>query len=297
MWNSEQLKTQLSDLYEVAKEKTWNPSKDIDWRSCSRRDQYPVAGENNPLQGFDEFESLAESDKKRVVWWQHSIEISEILHGEQAALIIAAQLVNCLPTVEGKLLASSQVNDEARHVEFFSRYLRDVAGKIHAPSVELASLIERTVQDPRWDVKFVVCQLLIESLAMSRFQEIKQSTEVPLLRYAIEKIAKDEARHVRFGTAILKDSLQSLPAEEQSVRSEFVLDSLLALANSQNIYTRIARKLGWNVAALRCHLRTYRLKRPELTRSRLRILMLNLDAVGLLTPKTRSRIAEIDPCV
>src|ERR1700679_1728969 len=71
VWNPEELRTHLTDLYEIAKEKSWNPSRDIDWHFCSRFDQFPILGDSNPLTGFDEFESLTDPDKKRVAWWQH----------------------------------------------------------------------------------------------------------------------------------------------------------------------------------------------------------------------------------
>jgi hypothetical protein len=294
LWDHEESKTQLSELYELAKQKSWNPSLDIDWCSSPGRDAYPILEDSNALRGFTGFDCLAEIDKRRIVWWQHGLEISEILHGEQAALIVAAQLVNFLPTMEGKLLAGSQVIDEAKHVEFFSRYLRHVAGAVHPPSDALRVLLEKTIQDPRWDIKFIICQLVIESLALARFQEIKNSSAVPLLRDAIDNITKDEARHVRFGTEILKEYLQELTPEELSKRSEYVMNTTLSLINSESVYVRIARRMGWEPPALRYHLRLHRLKNPQITRARLRLLVRNLGAVGLITTSVSQRLAEID---
>ena len=51
-------------------------------------------------------------------------QLSQFLHGEQGALLVASQLVSCAPTYQAKLYAASQAFDEARHVEAFSRYIQ-----------------------------------------------------------------------------------------------------------------------------------------------------------------------------
>ena len=50
--------------------------------------------------------------------------LSQFLHGEQGALLVASQLVSCAPTYQAKLYAASQTFDEARHVEVFNRYIQ-----------------------------------------------------------------------------------------------------------------------------------------------------------------------------
>lgn len=294
LWEYEGEPGRIHSLYELAKSKIWNAGSDVPWQSFSRELSFPTLQEGEPLNGFSAYESLSEDEKRRISWWRHALEISEILHGEQGALLVASQLVSCMPTLEAKLFASSQVFDEARHVEFFSRYLREMVGQIHPPSKELKRLIELMVNEPRWDMKFIACQILIESLAMAKFQEIRHSTQVPVLAFAIDYIAADEARHVKFGTEFLKDYLAGLSAPELAERSDFVLDNVLRLANSLNIYTRIAESYGWDVAALRHHLRQYRVRHPEINRNRFRQLLINLKAVGLLTERTHMRMMSME---
>ncbi|GAB1255698.1 ferritin-like domain-containing protein [Aurantivibrio plasticivorans] len=293
VWEYSDEKTQISDLYEIAKEKFWNASRDIDWSSNNPRLSWPTQPESNPLFGFKPYDLLPSEERIRISWWQHGLEISEVLHGEQGALIIASQLVSCMPTMEAKLFASSQVSDEARHVEFFSRYLTDIVGLIYPPSKELERFIRLMVDDPRWDMKFIACQILIESLAMAKFQEIKSKSLNPILTFAVDYIAKDEARHVKFGTTLLEDYINSLSDHEIQERSDFVLDNILRLANAQNIYSRIAEEMSWDKTALRYHLRKYRISHPEINRNKFRQLSINLDSVGLLTDKTIERMASI----
>lgn len=290
LWSYDLKTSRIRSLYELAKSKSWNASQDLSWENFDRDTSFPISPDSEPLSGFAAYDRLPEEDRRRLSWWRHGLEISEVLHGEQGALIVASQLVAGMPTVESKLFASSQVSDEARHVEFFSHYLQEVVGATYPPSTELKRLIHTTVDEPRWDMKFIACQILIESLAMAKFQEIRQQTRVPLLASAIDLIASDEARHVRFGTEFLKSHLADMSKKELQERSDFVLDNVLRLANAMNIYSRIGQEQGWDLEALRLHLRMHRIRHPEINRNRFRQLTINLKAVGLLTEKSWERI-------
>jgi len=293
-WHYPQVKTPIHRLYELAKAGQWNAGTDVPWQQGGETSLFPSSDEGNPLLGFADYDRLPEAERRRLSWWQHRLEIAELLHGEQAAMLIASQLVSCLPAVEAKLFASTQVADEARHVEFFSRYMHELGGEIPPPSNALMNLIHECIDEPRWDMKFISCQILIESLAMARFQELRQHTCVPLLRFAIDYILRDEARHVRFGVEYLREHLATLNEDALEERSRFVLDNVLRLANSLNIYNRIGLAKGWDLAELRRHLRRYRLQHPELNRQRFRQLTLNMDAVGLLTTAGRTRLERMN---
>jgi len=283
-----------SSLYELAKEKAWSASRNIPWSAPVLENTFPTAAENNPLVGFGPYDTLDREEQLQIAWWQHELEISEVLHGEQGALLISAQLLSCVPTVEARLFMSSQVSDEARHVEFFSRYLRDVVGNIQPPSNAMRALIISTLEDSSWDRKFLVCQVLIESLAMAKFQEIRHYTRVPVLAFAVDYIAQDEARHVKFGVDFLRAHLSSIPDEERQQHSDYVLDTVIGLSGALNIHTRIAQAADWDTTDLRRHLRRYRIKHPDLNRRRFRQLSLSLDAVGLLTDRCKERLQQMD---
>ena len=49
--------------------------------------------------------------------------LSQFMHGEQGALLCTAKIVETVPWIDAKYYAATQVMDEARHVEVFSRYL------------------------------------------------------------------------------------------------------------------------------------------------------------------------------
>jgi len=294
VWEYDNDSAALTRLYELAKAGTWNASTDVPWAHWPRSQHFPCTRDSNPLCGFAPYDALSEERQRELSWWQHGLELSEILHGEQAALQICAQLVQLLPDLQAKLFASAQVHDEARHVEFFARYLRTAVGNIHPPSAALRALIVGALEEPAWDMKLLICQVLIESLALAKFQELRRHCRAPALRYAIDLILRDEARHVRFGTQYLRGHIASLSPQLREHYSLALLNATIDLADSLNIYTRIAHQMNWNRAAMRRHLREYRLRHPALNRERFRQLALNMQAIGLMTAPCQEKFASMN---
>lgn len=292
-WDYSEDKSRIHSLYELAKNRVWKTA-EAPWEEIVDKRLPPSRQQFEPLAGFKPYEALPPQQKIASSWYRHALEISDILHGEQGALLISSQLVSSMPDVEGKLFASSQVSDEARHVEFFSRYLLEVVGNVEPPSDAVAALIKTMVNDPRWDYKFIACQILIESLALARLQEIRYATLVPVLAYAIDFISADEARHVKFGAEILRVHLATLSTRELQDRSDFIVDHMLLLGNAMNIYTRVAEEFDWSVREMRLHLRQKRIRQPKPRHDLFRQLMLNMNSVGLMTEQTRKRLSKLD---
>ena len=126
-WDYEQSRKPLQRLYDKAKTSQWN-ARDLPWDTDV--DQEAVAVANQVQNGWaDQRVDLTGSpfehwgDKE---WLAYNIEaqnwtLSQFLHGEQGALICTAQIVETVPWIDAKYYASTQVMDEARHVEVFSR--------------------------------------------------------------------------------------------------------------------------------------------------------------------------------
>lgn len=57
--------------------------------------------------------------------------LSQFSDGEQGALFAAAQVTEAVQFFDGKLYGSTQVMDEGRHVEVFSRYLDEKMNKLY----------------------------------------------------------------------------------------------------------------------------------------------------------------------
>jgi hypothetical protein len=277
-------------LIKIAEQKRWNPDADINWQDESVHDQFPCIKHADPFVGFDEYEELSRQTKLQISWQRHSMEISDILHGEQLAMLCASQLILLLPGMEGRLFASRQVADEARHIEFFRTYLTSVTLPVSQPSAAIRELTMTALQNPHWEIKLLICQILIESLAMAQFSYLSRTSNVNSLKQGLQRIMEDEARHVKFGADYLASRFKHHNAEQLGVYGNFVVDHAFGLASSDNHCVAIAQRLRWDVHRLRHHLRQQRISNPEATQRRFRQLSINLKAAGLMNEDINKRL-------
>ena len=104
-------------LYENAKRDQWNVSKDIDWSQPVELD----AGVFNDGM-IDGYGSAVWNKLDRKMQRQLNVEfscwrLSQLLHGEEGAMLTCSQLVSMVPSNDAKFFQSTQVVDEARHAE------------------------------------------------------------------------------------------------------------------------------------------------------------------------------------
>ena len=212
----------LRDLYEVAKREQWNAATDIPWEL--ETDPARVGNlngrDNDPLEELDFVKALpadkrVELDKRRSAWL-----LSQFLHGEQGAMLCASQLVEAVPDMDGKLYASTQVIDEARHVEVFARYIHRL-DKIYPIMPNLKTLLNAVLQADLWQMKCVGMQVIAEGLAMGSFKMVRASTEDEVLKRIVELTAQDEARHVSYGLIYMKDELKRMPEPDRDRIEDF----------------------------------------------------------------------------
>jgi len=88
-------------------------------------------------------------------------------------------------------------------------------------NTHLNSIIDKILTDPRWDLKFIGMQIVIEGLALSAFNTTRETTPDPVLKDIVYLVTRDEARHVTFGVNYLEEYVQTLTTK--SVRSELYL--------------------------------------------------------------------------
>ena len=227
-WDYTDADTRIKKLYELGKKLNWNGSIDLDWDNHIGKDEFPMKAEliarmEGPLS------MLPEDQKLEYMRHDQAWALSQFLHGEQGALLVASQLVSCAPTYQAKLYAASQTFDEARHVEVFNRYIRSVHGMEYPINKNLKALIDKILTDPRWDLKFIGMQIIIEGLALAAFQTTKETTNCPLLRQLVHYVIRDEARHVTFGVNYLEEFLQTLTEEELEDRAMFCYEACVIM--------------------------------------------------------------------
>jgi hypothetical protein len=225
-WDYLEADKKLRKLYRLGKERNWNADFDLDWSRTFGREKSPmIEGGENPYANWSSFQSLSAEQQVEFGWHCHAWTMSQFLHGEQGALLVASQLTSCAPTYDGKLYAASQTFDEARHVEVFARYLREKVGVMYPVNKHLKALLDKILTDPRWDLKFVGMQLIIESLALAAFHVQKAMAADPFLRDLLELVTRDEARHVAFGVTYMEQFVKSLSPQEIDDRAQFAFEA------------------------------------------------------------------------
>jgi hypothetical protein len=181
--------------------------------------------ELHPLFGTPWWDKM--NDKERIEARRHleAWRFSQFMHGEQGALICTAKIVQTVPDVDSKFYAATQVIDEARHVEVYSRYLYDKVQLVYPLNKNLESLLNDVVQDSRWDMTYLGMQVLIEGLALAAFGTIRNMATEPLAKALNAYVMQDEARHVMFGRIALRDYYPQLTQPERDEREEFCVDA------------------------------------------------------------------------
>ena len=227
-WDYTDADTRIKKLYELGKKLNWNGSIDLDWSNSLKKGEPPIKAEliarmEGPLAALPEEERL-EYMRHDQAW-----TLSQFLHGEQGAMLVASQLVSCAPTYQAKLYAASQTFDEARHVEVFARYIKEIHGIEYPINKSLKALIDKILSDERWDLKFIGMQIIIEGLALAAFQTTKETSNCPLLRQLVHYVIRDEARHVTFGVNYLQEFLETLTEEEVEDRAMFAYEACVVM--------------------------------------------------------------------
>ena len=178
-----------------------------------------------PIFGTPWWEKMNDAEKDEVHRHLEAWRFSQFMHGEQGALVCTAKIVQTVPDIDSKFYAATQVIDEARHVEVYSRYLHEKVELVYPLNPNLQSLLDDVITDSRWDMTYLGMQVLIEGLALAAFGLIRNRATEPLARAINAYVMQDEARHVMFGRLALRDYYPQLTQAERDEREEFCVDA------------------------------------------------------------------------
>jgi hypothetical protein len=249
-WDYEKgARPKLSRLYEKAKTSMWNGETDLPWDTDVDQEAVVIAnaaaqgglGAGMDLTGTP-FAKWGDKD-----WIQFGIEsqnwtLSQFMHGEQGALICTARIVENVPWIDAKYYAATQVMDEARHLEVFSKYLDTKLSGHYPINAHLRLLLDDIIQDNRWDMTYLGMQIMVEGLALAAFGFIHQLTTEPLLKQLLRYVMSDEARHVAFGVLSLQDYYRELSQAELRERQEFAFEAAVRMRDrllQQEVWERM----------------------------------------------------------
>ena len=287
-WDYRIQDNRIKRLYELGKELNWNVEMDIDWNRPYEelKEPYPIFWDDYPP-----YQKM--SDKKKVEFLRHrqAWSMSQFLHGEQGAVLVASQLTSCAPTFNAKLYAASQTFDEARHVEAFNKYIQTRTKLMYPVGNELKSILDKILTDERWDLKFIGMQIIIEGLALAAFQSSRDLTPDPVLKDMLGLIIRDEARHVTFGVNYLEDFISTLTEDQVEERAQFDYEACL-LSRERLVSNDVFDHFGWDREESRIFQQS-----SDITKMFQKLLFQrivpNLSRIGLLTDSVRGKFDKL----
>ncbi|MHB8528609.1 MAG: ferritin-like domain-containing protein [Caulobacteraceae bacterium] len=224
-WDYDDGRAAMMGLYRKGVEMQWNAEDRIDWsQELDEENPEQLPEEMLPISGMAEYEAMSAKEKAKVRRHFQAWQISQFMQGEQGALICAAKIVTQVPDVDSKFYASTQVIDEARHVESYRRLLAKF-GVAYPMTPPLQELIDQVLRDSRWDMTYLGMQVVIEGLALAAFQQIRDHAQNPLAAAVNAYVMQDESRHVAFGRLALRDYYPTLTQAERDEREAFLLEA------------------------------------------------------------------------
>jgi 1,2-phenylacetyl-CoA epoxidase catalytic subunit len=242
-WEYDEGRDRLLHLYEKGKTRQWNAGHRLDWdHEVDLSNPLGLPDESVPIRGSPMWEALDEAGRAQVRFHLDAWRFSQFLHGEQGALVCAAKIVQTVPDLDSKLYAATQVVDEARHVEVYSRYLREKLGLAYPINPHLKTLLDQAISDARWDFTYLAMQVIIEGLALAAFGSLRDMATEPLGRALNAYVMEDEARHVAFGRLALRDLYPQLTDQERDEREQFAVEACYLMRDrflAEEVWDRI----------------------------------------------------------
>lgn len=225
-WSYDDGRDALLNLYDKGKRQQWDAADRIDWsQDLDPENPMGLPDQAIMIYGSDIWNKMTDAERTELRRHQQAHTLSQFLHGEQGALVCAAKIVQMVPGVDAKYYAATQVIDEARHVEAYSRLLHDKFGMAYPITPPLQALLDNVISDSRWDFTYLGMQVLIEGLALAAFQRIRDQSQNPLAAQVNAYVMQDEARHVAFGRLALAEVYPELSEAERAEREEFVVEA------------------------------------------------------------------------
>src|SRR5437879_2802308 len=291
-WNYETLRQELKNLYEKAKRDPWNATDQLPWSTSVDPEAEIVPDFQIPVYDTHIWQKMTPAEIRKLRRESLSWTLSQFMHGEQGALLATAQITTATPWIESKFYAASQVMDEARHVEVYSRYLREKLSGAYPINRHLKTLLDQILTDSRWDMKYLGMQIMVEGLAMAAFGLMEKFCTEPLLKQLTQYIMRDESRHVAFGVLSLENYYHELNERELREREEFTYEGC-RLMRDRLYAVEVWREMGLPIEETREIVMKSEIMR-EFQKMLFSKVVPNVKRLGLLTPWLRERFHELD---
>ncbi|MDH5671812.1 MAG: diiron oxygenase [Myxococcales bacterium] len=294
-WDYGSTVAELRALYDKGKQHQWDASHELDWELPLTRDVW--IGDPNASILASTCKQLGGDEKavKAALFDEVNYVLSQLLHGEQAALQLCGQLTNICPETDEKLYAAQQAADEARHTEVFARFLAEKFGTLYPVSPVIKTLLDELLSAEGFHKKTLGMQTLFEGVAMGIFSGLRASMSHPLLVEMIRRVELDESRHAAFGVLTMRRVMGEIDEAERAELEDWALSILETLNAAQQMH--MLRILGpkYGIDAERLTKRIVAMPEFPLFNSMvyMHTVIPNLQRLGLITERTESKYRAV----
>ena len=226
---------ELRRLYEKGKGGQWNAQTDLDWTTPFSADEWQVNPEASMLAQICQMMGKDESTQKAAAFDELGYNLSQLLHGEQAALQLCGQLTNVCDDMDQKFYAASQTIDEARHIEVFAKFLTEKVGTIYPIGGGLKTLLDILLQAEGMQKKVLGMQTLFEGMAVGIMEMMRSESRNSLLTTMLHRVGQDEARHAAFGVLSMRRIVQDATTSQMEGMEDWAFDILETLNADQQL--------------------------------------------------------------
>ena len=282
---------ELRALYEKGKLNQWNAETDLDWEAPVSNDDWVIAPEGSLMAQACKLMGKDEATQKAAAFDELGYLLSQLLHGEQAALELCGQLTNVCEKMDQKLYAASQVIDEARHIEVFSKFLARKMDGVHPISATLKMLLDELLAAEGMKKKTLGMQTLFEGTAVGIMDMFRQQSANPFVTEMIRRVEQDESRHAAFGVLTMRRVVKHASEEEMAEMEDWAFSILETLNAGQQL--DMLRTFGPKYDLDPEALTTALLSMPEFPEINslmfMHTVVPNLQRLGLITDRTREQ--------
>ncbi len=291
-WQYETSRQDLRALYEKAKGEQWDGRTYLPWDCEVDPTAEDMPDAQIPIYGTPHWDKLSDANVRELRQHFKSWTLSQFMHGEQGALLATAQIVTTVPSIDAKFYASTQVMDEARHVEVYERYLHQKVRMSYPINPYLRSLLDAILSDGRWDMKYLGMQILVEGLALAAFKFIHSFSREPLIKELTHMVMRDEARHVAFGVLSLRDFYNTeVDEKDRREREEFTFEAC-RLMRDRFMAREVWQNLGFPVDEC-LQITEHSESQKEFRRLLFMRIVPNVKRLGLLSPFLREKFDQL----
>jgi hypothetical protein len=188
---------ELRRLYDKGKVSQWNADTDLDWSLPVSKDDWVLNPQASLMAQACQMMGKDEETQKAAAFDELAFTISQLLHGEQAALQLCGQLVNVCDKMDQKWYAASQVIDEARHVEVLSKFLQRKMGTIYPIGATLKVLLDELLEVEGMQKKTLGMQTLFEGTAVGIMDMMRSESRNPFFTEMIRRAGRGAPRGLR----------------------------------------------------------------------------------------------------